>query len=96
MLSKASVELKAWMAEKGLTQAVLAGRLSEELTKRYPSETHRVNQSTVSSWCRGAYMPSGLTMVVLEEITEEVCKVTDWAVPAPAEDSLVEARATGT
>lgn len=79
--SRASQSLKRWLAVTGNSQVWLAERLTEVLGR----EGRPVNQSTVSSWSRGAGTPGGPGMVALQEITG--IPVTDWILPPEEEES---------
>ncbi len=94
MLSKAAVALKAWMVANDKTQTDIALALTEKFAEfgRGRSDRTPVNQSTISSWCRGATEPSGVAMVTLQKLTNDAVLVTDWIVPADVD----AARQTGT
>ena len=77
--TRASRALKTWMAETSTSQVKLAELLTKALGAfaRVP-----VNQSTVSAWARGAYLPSGQAMVAIQQVTG--IPVTEWIVAAEA------------
>lgn len=77
-VTRASQALKRWMLTTGTSQVRLAELVTEKLGRLKP-----VNQSTISSWARGAYPPGGPGMVALQQITG--IALADWIVPA--EDS---------
>ena len=79
-LTRASQALKRWMRDTETSQVRLAELLTERLGRAARAP---VNQSTVSSWARGAYQPGGPGMVALQEIAG--IPVTDWIVPAEAD-----------
>lgn len=74
--TRASRALKQWMTVTGTTQVRLAELVSEKLDRLEKP----VNQSTISSWARGASQPGGPGMVAVQKITG--IPVTDWIVAA--------------
>lgn len=93
--TRASQALKRWMKDTDTSQVRLAELVTEKLGRSKP-----VNQSTISSWARGAYPPGGPGMVALQEIAG--ITLTDWLVPAdsneaaPSSPSSSDAHGSGT
>lgn len=82
--TKASVALKRWVeAEKDRSQAKLAAKVTEVLGRAGAP----VNQSTVSAWTRGRNQPSGVAMVVLQQLTE--IPLEDWLIPVDAASDVL-------